>query len=382
MISRAISPALKKLLRYYPIVSLSGPRQSGKTTLLRQQFSSLPYYSLEDPDILRFTHEDARGFLDQSPKGCIIDEVQLNPSLLSYLQTRVDLNPKVKYLISGSQNFLLMEKVSQSLAGRAGLLTLLPFDRQEMPIDRLEEWMWKGGYPALYDRNIPPKVFFPNYVQTYLERDVRSLLNVGSLLDFERFLRLCAGRAGQLVNLSALASDTGVSVNTAKAWLSVLEASYTVFLLPSYHNNFNKRLIKMPKLYFWDTGLLAWLLGIEKASQVATHYAVGAIFENAVIAELAKSYYNRGEVPRFYFFRDSNGNEVDLLIEHGRKIKALEIKYGKTIHPESFRGLNTWNKISGQSPENGFLVYGGAQSSTYNKFNVVPWTGIQQIAGV
>ena len=348
MISRVIAPPLKKLLRYYPIVSLSGPRQSGKTTLLRHQFPALPYYSLEDPDVRRYSIEDPRGFLHQAPKGCIIDEVQLNPSLFSYLQTMVDLDSTLKYLISGSQNFLLMEKVSQSLAGRAGLLTLLPFSREEMPLDSLEEWIWKGGYPALYDRNIPPKIFFPNYMQTYLERDVRSLLNVGSLLDFERFLRLCAGRAGQLLNLSSLAADTGISVNTAKAWISVLEASYTIFLLPPYHNNFNKRLIKMPKLYFWDTGLLSWLLGIDTASRISTHYAVGALFENVTIVELAKSYYNKGEVPRFYFFRDSNGNEVDLLIEHGSIIRAVEIKFGKTIHDDFFLGLNSWSRISGQ----------------------------------
>ncbi|MEO5906008.1 MAG: AAA family ATPase, partial [Saprospiraceae bacterium] len=305
MIPRTIAPQLKKLRRLYPIVSVSGPRQSGKTTLLRHQFPSLPYTSLEDPDVRRYTLQDPRGFLEQFPKGCILDEVQVNPELLSYIQTKVDLNPKMKYLVSGSQNFLLMEKVTQSLAGRAGLLTLLPFSLTEMPMNTVDEWIWTGGYPAMFDRNIPPKTFFPNYVQTYLERDVRTLLNVGSLIDFSHFLRLCAGRAGQLLHLSSLASDTGISVNTAKAWISVLQASYTIFLLPVYHRNFNKRLIKMPKLYFWDTGLMSWLLAIDKASQLSTHYAVGSLFENGIIVELSKQYFNRGESPRFFFFRDS-----------------------------------------------------------------------------
>src|SRR5688500_13583802 len=345
MINRIISSEIKKLLRYYPIVSLSGPRQSGKTTLLRNQFPRLPYASLEDPDIRRFTADDPRGFLDQYPKGCILDEVQLNPSLLSYLQTKVDLDPRMKYLISGSQNFLLMEKVGQSLAGRAGLLTLLPFSNAELPAASLTDWIWQGGYPVLYDRDIPPKIFFPNYVQTYLERDVRTLLNVGSLLDFERFLRLCAGRAGQLLHLTSLASDAGISVNTAKSWISVLQASYTIFLLPPYHRNFNKRIIKIPKLYFWDTGLLSWLLNIDSASMISTHYAVGALFENAIIVEMAKQYYNKGVVPPFFFFRDSNGNEIDLLIDEGQSFKVVEIKFGKTINDDYYRGLNVWGKI-------------------------------------
>ncbi|MBK9983752.1 MAG: ATP-binding protein [Saprospiraceae bacterium] len=381
MISRNIGLQVKKLLRFYPIVSLSGPRQSGKTTLLRYQYPTLPYASFEDPDVRRYSMSDPRGFLDQFPKGCIIDEVQLNPEILSYLQTRVDLNAKLKFLISGSQNFLLMEKVTQSLAGRAGLLTLLPFSRNEMPMPVLEEWIWKGGYPALYDRNIPPKTFFPNYIQTYLERDVRTLLNVGSLLDFERFLRLCAGRSGQLLNLSSLASDTGISVNTAKAWISVLEASYTIFLLPPYHNNFNKRMIKMPKLYFWDTGLLSWLLNIDLASRITSHFAVGSLFENAIIVEMAKQYFNRGETPSFYFLRDSNGNEVDLLIERGNSIKAVEIKFGKTINDDYFRGLNVWAKVSGQPLKNGYLIYGGEHESIYKGFHVMPWNSKNVLTG-
>lgn len=233
------------------------------------------------------------------------------------------------------------------------------------------------GFPALYDKKIPPAVFFPNYLRTYLERDVRTLLNVGNLLDFERFIRLCAGRSGQLLNLSALASDTGISVNTAKAWIAVLEASFTLFLLPPYHNNFNKRIIKMPKLYFWDTGLLAWLLGIGDAAHLATHFAVGAIFENAVIAELAKQTYNRGALPRFYFFRDSNGQEVDLLVEKGPDILAFEMKYGKTVNPDYFKGLNYWARLTGMAPENGTVIYGGTAASVRQEGKVVPWNALE-----
>jgi len=379
MINRILSSQISELLRYYPIVSISGPRQSGKTTLLRHQFPDLPYHSMEDPDQRRFALTDPRGFLDQFPEGSIIDEAQLAPDIFSYLQTRVDLNPALKFLLSGSQNFLLMEKVSQSLAGRVGLLTLLPFSRVEMPVAPLDEWLWKGGFPALYDKKTPPNIFFPNYLRTYLERDVRTLLNVGNLLDFERFMRLCAGRSSQILNLSSLASDTGISVNTAKAWISVLEASFTIFLLPPYHNNFNKRVIKMPKLYFWDTGLLSWLLGITAPTQLATHFAVGAIFENAVIVELAKQVYNHGDLPRLYYFRDSNGNEVDLLIEKGPSIHAFEMKYGKTVNPDYFKGLHYWAGLTGSPTAYGTLIYGGDIGSNRQEGRIVSWNALQEV---
>lgn len=373
MIDRKITPALHELLRYFPIVSLSGPRQSGKTTLLRWQFPELPYASLEDPDQRRFAISDPRRFLDNFPKGAILDEVQQAPELFSYLQTKVDADKDLRFLLSGSQNFLLMEKVTQSLAGRVGLLNLLPFCLEEMPGNDLHTWIWKGGFPAIYDRAIPPALFFPNYLQTYLERDVRLLKNVGSLLDFERFMRLCAGRAGQLLNLSALATDAGISVNTAKEWLSVLETSFAVFLLAPYHENFNKRLIKMPKLYFYDTGLLAYLLNIEQPNQIGTHFAVGHIFENFVIAELTKQWLHAGERPQFYFFRDSNGNEVDLLAVTGGKIFAMEIKYSKTINASFFKGLRYWSNLTNNAPEHCFLISGGEMASVRAEGEVVPW---------
>ncbi len=377
MIPRQITPALTELLRYYPIVSLSGPRQSGKTTLLRWQFPDLPYVSLEDPDERRFALNDPRRFLDNYPQGAILDEAQQAPELFSYLQTRVDADKNLRFLLSGSQNFLLMEKVTQSLAGRVGLLHLLPFSLSEMPDDHLHTRMWKGGFPAIYDRQMSPRLFFPNYLQTYLERDVRLLKNVGNLLDFERFIRLCAGRAGQLLNLSSLASDAGVSVNTAKAWLAVLEASFAIFLLAPYHENFNKRLVKMPKLYFYDTGLLSYLLNIEQPDQIGTHFAVGHIFENFVIAELAKQWRHAGERPQFYFFRDSNGNEVDLLAVSKGKIFAMEVKYGKTLNPDFFKALRYWSSLTGNPPEQCYLINGGESASVRSEGTVVPW---QQLA--
>lgn len=378
MIARQITPAITELLQYYPIVSLSGPRQSGKTTLLRWQFPEMPYISLEDPDERRFALSDPRGFLDNFPKGAILDEVQQVPELFSYLQTRVDMNKSLRFLLLGSQNFLLLEKVTQSLAGRVGLLHLLPFSLEEMPNTDLHTWMWKGGFPALYDREMPPRIFFPNYLQTYLERDVRLVKNIGNLLDFERFMRLCAGRVGQLLNLSALAADAGISVNTAKSWLSILEASFAIFLLAPYHNNFNKRLVKMPKLYFYDTGLLAYLLNIEQPNQIGTHFAVGHIFENLMLAELTKQFLHAGEHPQFYFFRDSNGNEVDLLIISKGKMFGVEVKYGKTLNADFFKGLRYWSNLSGIPPEQCFLLSGGDVGSIRSEGSVVSW---RQLAG-
>jgi uncharacterized protein len=380
MIERTITPTISDWMRYYPIVSLSGPRQSGKTTLLRHLFPELPYASLEDPDQRRFAIEDPRRFLALFEQGAILDEAQLVPELFSYLQTRVDLNPGLRFVLSGSQNFLLMERITQSLAGRVGLLHLLPFSLGELPVADLDTWLWQGGFPALHDRGLPPRIYFANYLRTYLERDVRTLKNVGNLLDFERFMRLCAGRAGQLLNLSTIANDAGISVNTAKSWLSVLEASFVLFQLPPYFENHNKRLTKQTKLYFYDTGLLAYLLNVENAAQVGSHFAVGAIFENAVIAELTKHWLNRGERPQFYFFRDSNGNEVDLLIAKGSELYAIEMKYGRTVNPSFFKGLKYWSALSGAKAERLFLLYGGESGSVRSEAQVIPWQGCSTLA--
>jgi len=362
MIYRRAEPFIKSVYDYFPVMFLTGPRQSGKTTLAKALFSSIPYILLELPDQQRLASEDPRSFLMKYPKGAILDEVQNVPELFSYLQGVVDDDREVRFILTGSQNFLLNEKITQSLAGRAGIVTLLPLSLQELndkiPHTKYEDWIVRGFYPELYNRNVPPWLFYPGYVQTYLERDVRSLQNVGSLSQFNLFLKLCAGRTGQVLNLSALASDAGVSVNTSKTWLSVLEASYIVFRLQPYYKNFNKRLVKSPKLYFTDTGLACHLLGIERSEQLSTHYAVGALFENFVLAECYKQRLARGKREGIYYWKDNKGLEIDLLIEDGQDLKAYEIKAGRTANASYFRNLLYWDKLNG-SKMNSSVIYGG-----------------------
>jgi len=294
------------------------------------------------------------------PQGAILDEVQNVPELFSYLQGIVDEDREVRFILTGSQNFLLNERITQSLAGRVGIVTLLPLSLRELqdqiPDSHYEDWIYRGFYPELFNRNIPPAMFYPGYVQTYLERDVRSLQKVGDISQFNRFLKLCAGRVGQLLNISALASDAGVAPNTAKSWLSILEASYVIFRLQPYHKNFNKRLVKSPKLYFCDTGLASYLLGIENASQLSTHYAVGALFENFVIAECYKQRLARGKREDFWFWRDNKGLEIDLLITDGKGMKSFEIKAGRTANSSYFQNLKFWNKLTGGNEST--VVYG------------------------
>ncbi len=377
MVARQITGSIQEVSRFYPIVYLGGPRQSGKTTLLRSLFGELPYASLEDPDVREFALRDPRRFLGGYPAGAILDEVQQAPELFSYLQGLVDANKNLRFILSGSQNFLLVEKITQSLAGRAGLLTLLPFNRAELGGFNLEfsldEFLWKGGFPGLHDKRMPPQLFFSNYVQTYLERDVRSLKNIGDLNAFHKFLKLCAGRSGQLLNLSTLANEADLSVNTVKSWLSVLEASYVIFLLPPWHQNLNKRVTKMHKLYFCDSGLLCYLLGIQSEEQLATHYHYGAIFENAMLVELYKKRTTAGQRPQFYFWQDSNKNEVDLIIEEAGKVKAVEIKSGQTARSDLSKSLVLWNKITGNLPENSFVLYAGALRQERAEGTLLPW---------
>jgi predicted AAA+ superfamily ATPase len=378
MIARLLVPALLELQQYYPITYLGGPRQSGKTTLLRQLFPQLPYASLEDPDTRQLAEQDPRRFLNAFPAGSVLDEAQQVPHLFSYLQGRVDENRQLRYVLSGSQNFLLMEKITQSLAGRVGILNLLPLSLAEINTTEfapasLEEFAWRGGYPALFDRRTPPDIFFNNYIQTYLERDVRSLKNVGDLSLFNRFLRLCAGRAGQPLNLSALATDTGVAVNTAKAWLSILEASYLIFYLSPYFKNFNKRIIKSPKFYFFDTGLLCHLLGIASPAQLETHHYLGNIVENAIIAELYKKRTNAGKRPVFWYWQDQHGHEVDLLIEENGRLQAVEIKSSQTFNPRLMSGLANWQALTGNPAENHVLIYAGEQAMERESGTLMPW---------
>ena len=346
MIDRILQTKLQELSKKYPIVTLTGPRQSGKSTLLRHAFPDYKYVSLEDPDIRLFATEDPRGFLATYPDKTIIDEAQRVPALFSYLQTHTDREGhEGMYLLAGSHNFLLMENISQSLAGRTAILKLLPFSHAEMAngnilSSSINEEIFTGGYPRLYDKHITPSEFYPYYIQTYVERDVRLMKNIGDLSKFIRFIKLCAGRIGQLLNLSSLANECGVAVSTISTWISILEASYICYLLKPDYNNYAKRLVKTPKLYFYDTGLACSLLDIQTAEQVSSHFLRGGLFENLVINEFVKKSYNQGQEPDLTFWRDSTGNEVDLLQHIDGNLYAYVGKTLRYPHRKPFSHLH------------------------------------------
>lgn len=379
MIQRLLQTKLSELIQKYPIVTLTGPRQSGKSTLLRYSFPDYKYVSLEDPDMRLFATDDPRGFLSTYPDKTIIDEVQRVPSLFSYIQTHTDKAGKEgMYLLAGSHNFLLMENINQSLAGRTAILKLLPFSHTEMKQggilpSSIDEEIFKGNYPRLYDKNIAPSDYYPFYVQTYIERDVRLMKNIGNLSKFIRFIKLCAGRIGQLLNLSSLANECGVAVSTISAWISVLEASYVCYLLKPDYNNYAKRLVKTPKIYFYDTGQACSLLDIRTSEQVSTHFLRGGLFENMVINEFIKSSYNRGEEPSLTFWRDSTGNEVDLLQYVNGKPYAYEIKSGATFSPDFFKGISKWAKLSGANSDQCFTVYNGDNNMQTSSGKLIKW---------
>ena len=379
MIERVLKTKLLDMTTKYPIVTLTGPRQSGKSTLLKTSFPTYHYVSLEDPDMRLFATEDPRGFLATYPDKTIIDEVQRVPELFSYIQTHVDKeNKEGMYLLAGSHNFLLMESINQSLAGRTAILNLLPFSHHEMQTGNIlpatiDEEIYKGAYPRLYDKNITPTDYYPYYIQTYVERDVRLMKNIGDLSKFIRFIKLCAGRIGQLLNLSGLANECGISVSTATAWMSLLEASYIAYLLKPDHNNYAKRLVKSPKLYFHDTGLACSLLDIKSAEQVSTHFLRGGLFENLVINEFIKESLNKGEESNLTFWRDSTGNEIDLLQTIAGKQNAYEIKSGATYTSDYFKGISKWAKLSGAAPEQCFAIYAGDKSMKTSYGEVMSW---------
>ena len=379
MIKRNLSDKLKSLSKKMPVISLVGPRQSGKTTLIKEVFKNKPYVSLESPEELAYAENDPRGFLSQYPKGAILDEVQRSPHLFSYIQGIVDeINKPGMFILSGSQHFLLLEKITQTLAGRVALLNLLPLSINELTssgvkIASLEEVLFKGMYPRLYSSKINPLDFYPSYIQTYLERDVRSIKNVTSLNSFQKFIKMCAGRSGQLLNLSSLSIDCGVSHNTIKSWISILEASFIIYLLYPHHKNFNKRLVKMPKLYFLDVGLLCSLLDIKNKNQVQSHPLRGSIFETFIINELLKLRFNKGSRANLYFWRDKTGHEIDCIVESGGNLTPIEIKSGKTINSEMFKNIEYWKKISGKSSKDSYLIYAGDNNQRRNGINILPW---------
>ena len=381
-IQRSAAERLRRLAQGFKAVAVIGPRQSGKTTLVRQIFQDKPYVSLENPDLRRFALEDPRGFLAQHPSGAILDEIQRAPEIFSYLQQVLDDSDVAgQFILTGSNNFLLQESISQSLAGRVAFQILLPFDSQELQAaglanPTLDEAMLQGGYPPIFDRPVERGDWFANYLRTYVERDVRMIRSVGDLLTFERFVRLCAGRVGQLVNMSALASEAGVDSKTAASWLSVLEASFITFRLQPHFQNFNKRLVKMPKLYFVDTGLAAHLLGIRDAATLSWSPFRGALFENQILTSLRSQRLHNGVEGGMYFWRDHKGLEVDLLIESAGTLRPFEIKSGATVTSEMFSGLKRWQRLAA-SAEPATLIYGGdRQELRSDGLAAIPWQDI------
>ena len=373
------------LLRYtrFPVVVISGPRQSGKTTIAKNCFKKHIYTSFEDRETRELAQSDPRKFLQiyENSAGIIIDEFQYVPDILSYIQLEVDEKDRPGYFIlTGSQNFLMNQAITQSLAGRVGILTLLPLSNHELKQSKLikkqntDDIIFNGGYPRLYKEKFPPEEFYPSYIQSYVERDVRQLTNVSDLRSFQRFMKLCAGRIGQLLNLSELASVCGVSVSTAQRWISILEASYILFLLQPHFKNFNKRITKSPKIYFYDTGLACSLLGIESSKILALHPLRGNIFECFIITDICKQYFNIGKRPPIYFWRDLNGRlKVDCIIEEGVSLFPIEIKSGETAASDYFTNLKQWSKLANTSLNDNYVIYGGKLTQARSSENLIEW---------
>ena len=380
MITRTMTPTLVRLHQKYPVVFLTGPRQSGKTTLLKAIFDNKPYVSFENIDTKEYAKEDPRGFLSQYKEGAIFDEVQNVPQIFSYLQEIVDSDSGIKFILSGSQNFLINEKITQSLAGRTAVLRLLPLSfaelrKTDISFESYEELLFKGMYPRIYDKDIAPNDFYPFYIQTYIERDVRQIKNIQNLHDFTLFLKLCAGRVGQLLNVNQLASEIGINHNTAKSWLSILEASYIIYFLRPHHNNLNKRLTKMPKLYFYDTGLVASLLSIKTPEQLATHYSRGAIFENFILNQLVKYEYNNALTSNLYFWRNNHGKEIDCIVDKGQEVTPLEIKASKTFNNSFFRNLKYYMELN-KKTVNTSVIYGGDMNIEKDSISLISWKSL------
>jgi hypothetical protein len=384
MIQRAASAKIKQLAKKFPAVGLLGPRQSGKTTLAKELFPNKPYISFENQDTILLATKDPRAFLHQFKTGAIFDEIQRVPQLLSYLQGIIDDQPKKVglFIITGSQNLLLLESISQTLAGRIAFIHLLPFSYSEIEASNyakpsLNKLILNGGYPRLYDRKIKSVDFYPNYLLTYVERDVRQIRNIANLAMFQRFLKVCASRVGQEINYTSIGNDTGVDQKTILSWFGILEASFIAFRLQPYFNNLGKRLTQMPKLYFYDTGLCCSLLELETESHVNTHPLRGALFENLIILELLKARFNNGQRSNLFFWRDRTGNEIDVLIDQSAQVIPLEIKSAATFNSDFVKGINYWKKINPQVKKS-FVVYTG-KSSQLNLTKILNWKEIDSI---
>lgn len=384
MVKREISKKIVQYLKQYPVITITGPRQSGKTTLCKMLFNKKPYVSLEDIDERNFALQDPKGFLNRFPDGAVLDEIQRTPDLLSYIQTIVDHKQKEGFFIlTGSQQFELLENISQSLAGRTALVRLLPFTMQEAygikrKIPDLDQVLYTGFFPRIFDKSLNPTEAMQFYVNTYIERDLRKLINVKDLSKFETFLKLCAGRVGQILNFSELGNDCGVNHKTIKSWISVLEASYILKLLRPFYKNFNKRLIKSPKLYFLDTGLICFLLNINNVDQLNNHPLKGFIFESFIITEIMKNFFNSGKQDILYYYRDHIGNEVDLILDFGIILKPIEIKSGQTISRDYFKGLKYFSKLNPGNLEQ-YLIYGGNKNFTQQNIRILNWKDMDLI---
>ncbi len=376
MIKREAEIELLSLSKQFKAVALVGPRQSGKTTLARHVFQNLPYVNFENPDSKRFALNDPRGFLSNYSTGALIDEAQRVPEIFSYLQQILDeSNTPGRFIITGSNNFLLQENISQSLAGRIAYLYLLPFSISELSqkhYSSLNNLLVKGFYPPIYDQPVVANKWQANYIRTYIERDVRQIKNITNLNAFEHFIKLCAGRIGQLLNMNSLAIETGVDNKTIASWIGILENSFILYRLQPHYKNFNKRMVKMPKLYFYDTGLVCYLLGIQNPEQLTFHPLSGSLFENFIISELLKKRYNQGKNQNLYFWRDNTGHEIDVIIENPEGLLPVEIKSGKTITLDYFKGLHFWQKISGT--QYGKIIYAGdLDQKRSDGINIISW---------
>jgi len=381
MIYREQTKILNEVRGKFPVITLTGPRQSGKTTLVKSVFNDLPFVSLEDIDVRNNALRDPKAFLSNFPDGAVLDEIQRTPDLFSYLQGIVDEKKNVQFVLTGSQNFQLLQGITQSLAGRTMLLKLLPFSLSELgkagiEFNNYEDVIFKGLYPGIYDRKIGPQFFYPSYIGTYIEKDVRQIKNIENLNNFTRFLQLCAGRTGQILNMNSLAVDAGISTNTAKSWLSVLEASYIIYFLQPFYKNFNKRIVKSPKIYFFDTGLVCSLIGIENELQVRNYHSKGALFENLMINEFLKNRLNNGLTPRLYFWQNKTKQEVDLIVEQGGDITAYEIKSSMTMNHQYFSNLRYWQNLSGESTDKLNVIFGGDANCKTADGNYISWKNL------